>query len=324
MADVAKRAGVARSTVSKALRGDPSISAKLTERVRAAARKVGYAPHPLVAVLMAQIHNRRRRSDPYHLAWIDLWPLGHAVRAVPYWAQHLQGVRARAAELGYGVEVYENIAERIPTARLRDILAARTQWGIILPPVPESSMQFPIDLRGLAAVTIGTSLRSPAVHRVSHNHFQGVQLACDRLRSKGFKRIGLALTASHSRRVEGKWYGGYLARQLDWPEKERLRPLLAPGDEGSIFRRWLADERPDAVLLAESKVADWIRQENSPARIVWLTLGGREPGSWGVNQLPELVGRAAVEMTVGQIHRHERGSPPHPYALLLDGAWVEG
>jgi DNA-binding LacI/PurR family transcriptional regulator len=324
MGDVAKRAGVARSTVSKALRGDPSISAKLAEKVQCVARRMGYAPHPLVSALMAQIHVRRRRSDPYHLAWVDLWPRGEAVRAVPYWSQHLAGVRERAAELGYSVEVHDNIADRISPGRLRQILTARTQWGIIFPPVPESAMQFPIDLRGLAAVTIGTSLRSPAIHRISHNHFQGVQLACDRLRAKGFKRIGLALTAALSHRVEGKWYGGYLARQLAWPKAERLRPLLIPPDDGTALRRWLAAEKPDAVLLAESRIASWIREGASPAQVVWLTLGGKQPGFWGVDQLPVLVGRAAVELTVGQIHRNERGSPAHPYSLLLDGSWVEG
>ncbi len=324
MNDVAKRAGVARSTVSKALRGDPSISAKLTKKVKGVAQKMGYTPHPLVSALMAQIHNRRRRSDPYHLAWVDLWPRGQSVRMVPYWSQHLAGVCERAAELGYSVEVHENISDRISPDRLRNILTARSQWGIILPPVPESAMNFPIDLRGLAAVTIGTSLRSPAIHRVSHNHFQGAQLACDRLRAKGFKRIGFCITTAHSRRVEGKWYGGYLARQLEWPKTERLRPLLVPPDDGTAFRRWLTAEKPDAVLLAEGKIASWIREASYPAQIVWLTLAGKEPGFWGVDQLPELVGRAAVEMTVGQIHRNERGMPPHPYALHLDGAWVEG
>ena len=127
-----------------------------------------------------------------------------------------------------------------------------------------------------------------------------------------------------SRRVQGKWCGGYLARQLEWPKTERLRPLLVPPDDGTAFRRWLTAEKPDAVLLAEGKIASWIREASYPAQIVWLTLAGKEPGFWGVDQLPELVGRAAVETTVGQIHRNERGEPPHPYALHLDGAWVEG
>jgi LacI family transcriptional regulator len=306
MNDVAKRAGV------------------LTKKVKGVAQEMGYTPHPLVSALMAQIHIQRRRSDPYHLAWVDLWPRGQSIRMVPYWSQHLAGVRERAAELGYSVEVHENISDRISPARLRNILTTRTQWGIIFPPVPESAMNFPIDLGGLAAVTIGTSLRSPAIHRVSHNHFQGVQLACDRLREKGYKRVGLALTTPHNRRVEGKWYGGYLARQLEWPKAERLRPLLIPPDEGTTLRRWLATEKPDAVLLAESRIASWIREESSLTRVVWLTLGGKRTGSWGVDQLPVLVGRAAVEMTVGQIHRNERGTPLHPYALHLDGAWVDG
>src|SRR5512133_1061710 len=73
MADVARAAGVARSTVSKALRSDPSISERCRKKVRQAATALGYAPDPMVAALMARLHSRRRRNDPHHIAWIDLW-----------------------------------------------------------------------------------------------------------------------------------------------------------------------------------------------------------------------------------------------------------
>jgi len=59
MAEIAQQLGVASSTISRALRGDPRISHELRARVRAVADKLGYAPNPLVSALMA---NRRRRG----------------------------------------------------------------------------------------------------------------------------------------------------------------------------------------------------------------------------------------------------------------------
>ena len=46
--------------------------------------------------------------------------------------------------------------------------------------------------------------------------------------------------------------------------------------------------------------------------------------SLGIDTRPAKMGAAAVELVVAQIHRNERGSPPIPHTLLLDGVWCEG
>src|SRR5258708_26805888 len=53
MAEIAQSLGVAPSTVSRALRSDPRISAVTRQRVEEAAEKLGYRPNPLVSALMA-------------------------------------------------------------------------------------------------------------------------------------------------------------------------------------------------------------------------------------------------------------------------------
>ena len=58
MAEIAQRLGVAPSTVSRALRDDPRISAAVREQVRGIAGELGYRPNPLVSALMA--HRRRK------------------------------------------------------------------------------------------------------------------------------------------------------------------------------------------------------------------------------------------------------------------------
>jgi hypothetical protein len=81
MRHVARAARVAVSTVSKALRNDPALPEKRCRSIQAIAARLGYRPHPLVATLMAQLHNRRRRVDPHSLAWLlqqgDHRDLGH-------------------------------------------------------------------------------------------------------------------------------------------------------------------------------------------------------------------------------------------------------
>ncbi len=323
MREVAAAAGVTQSTVSKAMRNDPTIPAARCAEIRKIAAKLGYRPHPMVSALMAQLHHHRRRSDPHYLAWLDLWPAG--AQPVAVLAPMLAGAKRRAAELGYKIEVHRLARDGMRPERIRQILVARSQWGLIVPPVPESAMDFPLDLRGLTAVTIGTSLRSPVMHRVSPNHFQGATLACERIRARGFRRVGLVLGDKLSDRVEGKWLGAFFNAQQKWPADERLAPAIVGEDGRTAFLKWVKVQRPDAVLIAEMRVHRWILEIAAARqpRSVWLVREEAPKGSWGIDYRAEQIGGAAVDTVVSQIHLNERGSPEVPRILMLDSVWVE-
>lgn len=322
MRQLALLAGVSQSTVSKALRDDPTLPAERCAEIKKIAAKAGYRPNPMVSALMAQLHRHRRRSDPHRIAWVDLWPEPGDPDLVPILKPMLQGARQRAESLGYGLEVYRVGVEQLSADRLRRILMARSQWGLIIPPVPQSASTFPLDLRGLTGVTVGTSLHNPVMHRVSPNHYQGGQLACDRLREKGFRRIGLVLSRAYNERVEEKWLAAYLARQQRWPVGERLPPLWVDSQGGPAFDRWRRRYKPDAILIAESYVTAWLPAKGCPA-LVWLHGGTDHAHSLGIDYRWEKLGAGAVELVIGQIHRNERGSPPIPHTLLLDVAWID-
>ncbi len=330
MATVARAAGVATSTVSKALREDPTIPEERRREIQKTARTLGYRPDPLVATLMARLHSRRRRNDPNHIAWIDLWPdAKEAARATDFKLM-LRGANRRAGELGYQIEVHRVGREGMSAARLHEVLISRSQWGVIIPPVPKDAMSYPLDLQGLTAVTIGTSLHHHIMHRVAANLYQGSQLACRKLRAKGVRRIGMVLSPAMNERVEGKWLGAYLSEQALWPRTDRLQPLLAGAGEADNFYRWLERFEPDVLLIAEAEVEDWLAQKRSPSAMkcsgttAWLrTLPGMRSGVPAIDTRPENMGAAAVELVVGQIHRNERGSPESPNTLLLEGVWRE-
>lgn len=325
MRHVAEAVGVATSTVSKALRHDPSIPEARCREICAAAEKLGYRPDPMVATLMARLHHRRRRSDPHNIAWIDLWGPERS-RSVMNPAPMLNGARQRASELGYGIEVYRPGMDNMSPERLRNVLAARAQWGLIIPAVPESAMRFPFDLRGFAGVTIGTSLHEPVMHRVSPNHFQGCTLAFEQLRARGFKRIGLVLSPEVNERVEGKWLGAFSFRQHFLPAEERVAALVTAPEDRDALVGWLRTEAPDAILTAE-------RLTRLPTRtpgggrlklpficlLTGMNSGNEESG---LDYRPGQLGAIAVEMVVAQIHRNERGSPSIPNTILIDAVWV--
>ena len=328
MATVARAAGVATSTVSKALRADPTIPEERRAEIRRIAESLGYRPNPMVAALMARLHSQRRRNDPHHLAWIDLWPSDEEASQATDFRLMLSGARQRAAELGYQIEVHAVARNGTSPARLHEILLSRAQWGFIIPPVPREAMTYPFALEGLTGVTIGTSLHQPVLHRVASNLFQGSQLACRKLRERGFRRIGLALSPPMHERVENKWLGAYLSEQAAWPAAQRLPPLLAGPEDEPRFLEWRKRFEPDAILLAEPHVETWVersatRRQPAPA-VAWLRRVASMPKrTFAIDTQPDKMGAAAVELVVGQIHRNERGTPAIAHTVLLDGVWTE-
>ena len=189
--------------------------------------------------------------------------------------------------------IYRIRQEKMSMERLRRTLVARGQWGLIIPPVPESDSNLSLDLSGLTGVTIGTSLHQPLIHRVSPNHFQGCALAC----------------------------------QQQLPQRERVPPLLiAANDQGGI-ERWLRRETPAVILLAEKFPWPDIHLLNGgQAQHVSLAWLMPQPGQMGLGSLDyrrDQLGRAAVDIVVAQIHRNERGSPTMPQTVLINAEWTE-
>jgi DNA-binding LacI/PurR family transcriptional regulator len=282
----------------------------------------------MVSALMARLHSRRRRNDPHHLAWIDLWPNEEEAARTTDFKLMLTGAMRRANELGYQIEAHRVARDGTGPARLHEILISRSQWGVIIPPVPREAMSYPLELEGLSGVTIGTSLHQPVMHRVASNLFQGGQLACRKLRERGFRRLGLVLSLAMHERVESKWLGAFLSEQLTWPRDQRIPPLLTTDEDSARFVEWLRHHAPDAILIAEPYVEAWIeraagRRKRAPV-VAWLRrIASMPKRTFAVDTRPDRMGAAAVELVVGQIHRNERGSPEIPHTLLLDGVWSE-
>ena len=62
--DLAKECGVSVATVSKALNDQPDIAAATRERIRAAARRMGYLPN--AAARAGQLQGRSRKARLRH------------------------------------------------------------------------------------------------------------------------------------------------------------------------------------------------------------------------------------------------------------------
>ncbi|WP_100444795.1 LacI family DNA-binding transcriptional regulator [Glycomyces xiaoerkulensis] len=128
--DVARAAGVARSTASYALSGRRSVSDEVRERVRRAARELGYTPNAgarTLATSQTMVIALLARFLPDEFA--------------PAMLQYIQGVSDSALEAGYDILLS---SDPYGPAALKRITDSRMADGVVLLNVAEQDDRLPV------------------------------------------------------------------------------------------------------------------------------------------------------------------------------------
>jgi LacI family transcriptional regulator len=327
--DVADRAGVHRSTVALALREDPRIPAATRQRICSFVTAMGYRPNPLVAALM-QSRRSGRKVKHVTIAYVTNYPTRYGWRPVHHARpDFFPGADARARELGYRLEHFWLAEPGMTPQRFCDILTARGISGLFTGRLPPGLHAMELLWPRFSCVSLGLTLHSPRLHRVTENHYDTAAQAMRQCLQRGYRRVGFAFTeANDSPEVGDRWLGAYLTYQRKFPARDRLP--VCPGEpaSGAQFTQWFERHRPDALLVNHAPAAHrWLRPLGKEIpRDVGLVELENEPGqgSSGVYYDPAKVGALAVEMLVGLMHRNEKGVPADPHEVLLSGEWREG
>lgn len=321
--DIAKAAGVSRSTVSLALRNHPRIPAETRERVIRMAARLGYRPNAELARLMALLRESRERRDRPVMALVTDYekPLSAAAPPSPTWL----GFQRRATELGYLPEEF-HLTHQISPARLKTILCTRAIRGVVFAGLRDPSFAAKMDLSGFAVATLGNAIQKPGLHRSTSDKHANTLHSCERLWAAGCRRIALVVPRQQEERVEHTFLSGYLIfhylhRHPRWPE---LLVNEAPWEELRLIARWIGQHRPDAIIAAYPGLEDALRHgpyaRRKLPRIALVNVSA--PGECGMDQRHDLIAAGAVDLVDAQLKRNETGLPVRPKHLLIRGDWV--
>jgi LacI family transcriptional regulator len=328
---IAQRLGVSHTTVSRALKNDPRISAPVRKRIQTEAETMGYRPDPMLSALS---HYRRSRSPQLissALAWVNCWPEPKKLRSFKEFDLYWQGAQSEAERSGYHLDEFNCPADMTP-ARLQTVLGSRAIQGMLLTPGWSGAAP---DWTGLewekfCVVRFGHSLPSPQAHLVTSHQLANGALAFHALREKGYRRIGMVTRRNLAAKIV-QFTAGFLHQQLQVPQRERLFPLLlrepdANSDQAAL-RAWLNRSKPDAILTDLPDVPDLLSRSrvSVPKDIALATtsvLDGRVDA--GIYQNSDEIGAAAVQMLISLIHHNQRGIPATPRELLVTGKWIDG
>lgn len=317
--DIAKRSGLALSTVSDALNGKKGVAEATRRQVIGVAEAMGWRPNPLVSAWMSHVRTHADTPATQGLAYVvaDREGLAHHF-AVPSYEQYWEGVKTRAGELGFQAEIFSYY--ETGGKRLSDILYHRGIGPLIFSPLGEPAA---LDMawERFSSVSIAYSLLSPILHHVSSHHFQVVQEAIAQLIEAGYERIGFAIPTDIDVRTAGMMSGSYLhARAFLNPDKlvePFCRPFASFTDRK--FQAWVKREKPDAVL-GIIWGDQWLRDTGIP----WISLDlkSKDAGMPGIQQHPRRIGAAAVDLVTAHWLRQDTGLPAFPKTSLIQGEWV--
>ena len=328
---LAQLANVSKTTVSLCLRDHPRIRLEVRQRIQRLALEAGYRPNALVANLFAQLRSSKTSTYQSTLGLLCVAKDPSELDTVHTFRSWIAGCRARAAERGYGFDQLWIYEPGVTPTRLVKILDARNIRGVAVIGFYEGeaiARDFDPVWKRSAAVALGTRPVWPVIHFASNDQYVTIFRAVRELASLGYKRLGLSLGHHIDDIVENKFTAGFFAAQQRLLLEQNV-PVhnLQPGRKRA-FTQWLARYKPDAILTVHAEVREWVNSQglSVPGDIGLVQLDkSDETSTWaGMEQNSELVGRSAIDMVIGQIHRNEFGLPPVQKSMLINSTWRAG
>lgn len=195
--DVAKKAGVSPSTVSRVLTGSANVAEDKRKLVLDAIEELGFKRNAVARSL------RTRSTNIIGLIIPDI--------TNPFFPEIAKGVEDAAHKLGYNVILCNSENSAYKEAFYLELLRERQVDGIILSGVGEASDQIyaAIDA-GIPLVVLDRRLEGTEVDTVTTDNVAGGAMAARRLIQAGHRRIGF-LGGPHNIAVSKDRFSGYRA-----------------------------------------------------------------------------------------------------------------
>ena len=234
-------------------------------------------------------------------------------------------VTTSAAQRAFRLEEFSLSSPKISPKRLVDLLKTRSIHGLMVAPLPGNQRTLDFEFTDFAVVGLGTSIIDPTIDRIADDHFRSLQIAFEQTLALGYRRIGLAVAANISRRLEHRWLSGFLVAQQSLPARQRV-PALMPATREEIppqLNPWIARHRVDAVIFA---LRDEELMGRAPREVGLVSLSVHGPGDAiaGIRQDEAQIGADATDLLIEKVQRRETGAQRSPRLQLVRGAWSAG
>ena len=173
----------------------------------------------------------------------------------------------------------------------------------------------------LAAVTVGTALRSPELNRAQHHHYNALGRVLDQLDAMGCRRPVLLTQRGQAHRA-------YLAAFLAWRGAECAKDVNSEPYFEDDLAAWVRRRRADVVVTENDELLAMASGGGGQleTRFGGVSLDVDDPAGRvsGVYKDTRRTGECAIDLLLQARFRHETGVPAEPLTVMNEGVWVAG
>lgn len=329
LGDIAREAGYSRATVSRALHDSPLLPPATRGNIHRVALRLGYRPDPEVARLLSRVRSRKGSAYRATLGYLNSHKPPCAQLADEYGRRLIEGARERAHNLGYAMDELDRHSPGMTGRRMRQIVVSRGIPGVLLPPGPSPRLDPNLDWSGIAVVAATPIDKRHAIDRILPDNHANMRMVTEQIMALGYRRLGLVVLEETEMRQEYApssvfaWYTR-ISGQLPW-----IPPFAwkwqEPEAQAGRLRRWLTRHRVEVVLGFSPAVLDLLRGVAGlrlPQDLGFVSYGFAGAGCSRLDERPEAIGAAGVDLLASKILHAEAGLPTGPRTVLLPGCFV--
>lgn len=347
--DIAKAAGVSRSTVCRALNGNSRVAASTREKVGKIAKEMGYVPDPALSALSVyRWGDSRPRKSVVSIAYVRIAgrkPTTQVRSVNERRAALLRGIEERVADLGIRIE--NHLLEDYESAdRLATVLRARGVDGILFS-VEGPVKPWSFDWSPFSVVVLEHDHRDHRLHCVSNDWWSAARELGYRLRGRGYRKLGVCCFDHGNEELNERIFSALFQLRAEYEREQGPQPRIfrypaAPGSnpenfvdridlEFAEFRKWFEEEEPDLVVDDMKYAGLWLERLGvavpETVGLVSLRAGYEQccgKSVSGMVQERQRLGRWAVDLLSNLIQQNLKGVPDLPIRLSVPSTWLEG
>jgi len=328
--DIARKADVHFTTVSRALRNDPRLPAATRERLQKLALEMGYSPDPTMKALCAYRQAKRPHPIRCGMAYLTDIPAGHPLHVFGEYVY--DKAKQKASQLGYNLRKF-NLST--PNTNLESCMGVWWNTGIkgvLIGPFLNQGLLTDGNWDKWVVVAYGYSVDKPDFNRVAPDLFQDLLTHLNILRQRGYKRIGLLLYDNYGTKVFGLLHGAFLLDQARDPSSRIRVNIIREGtNNADKMKAWIEHARLDVVVAPMEnyeimqKAGFRIPEDIGFSELAWKGYEPENPRECaGMNITDDLVAENAVSYLVSQLQEHAFGLPAHPKCVMVSGEFHNG
>lgn len=264
--DIAREAGVSKSTVSRALTNHPRISDSTKERILKISERLGYRPDPAMRILCSYRDAKRQQESIREFPIAIVTDFAEPPKGI-YVPNLIQDIKENAVGIGYIISVIDASEYPRPEA-VANVLKSRGVRGIIMMAISRKDFAEQFPWGDFCVVLHGQPQFRPPCHMVREDRFDRMVKAIRRSWELGYRHPAFVMVSqSQESRYFNLMSGAYFSEIARLTGAPSLIPprQISPDETAKDIRDWFDTEKPD-VIIAENEGV-YIRLQNAGLQI---------------------------------------------------------